>query len=1179
MLLPLGGGIVEKVSVIPAKSVPAGPIPGLTPRSGRVRPGSVVFVVAVVFWIFPALLAAQAPLGNLSQNWRWVDYDAASGLPPGRVQDIVEVDSVAWVLTDEAAAYYDGFLWTAVDTTNGLPPGRITAMAAGAQSELLVVAGGRLYSGNRRGFHPVPLPPSLDGWTIVRAFPVDAQSLLLSLWRPGTQAQRVVRVEADTVEPVDPPDPVDRRGAAMWRTRSGRIWAQTRGGLSLLEVDGWHLFYPVPRDPVRWVGEVHDDGTGRGVAVINGSFSANELVVWSPGQEPQPVAQESRDMVMSADVLSDSTTVVVYETGDVRIRDGDVWRPVDVPRSRGEGVYFVRETRDGDLWFASTSAVHRFRRSLHRWTVIRHPFPDPRNRINDILLARDSSMWLATSGGVGHHRPGLPVQWTRTLGGVRNPIITGLAEDPQGDVWVSSGHSFTGAYRWDGQEWRHYGPADGLGGGRIHRIYACGGSLWFAALGDSDFIHGSPANGGVYEYSRGHFRVWRNPDGTLARGTHAVACGRDGSLWFGDRSGLTRWKSGEWSQFGAAQGVGHGSESDVFALAVDSTGRVWFGHGPLVAGLGTVDPDGTVRYVAMPAAGIEPHVWGFHVDGDVLWVGTNAGVGRLEHGVWAWFDSRVGLATATVWPIRSNGSEILLGTEGGGLAILRRDEERDPPPRIRAVNPLVQGQVARLSWRATAYEGTLPSADVLTRSRLDGGAWSSWTRDRSLLLTNLSSGRHAVHIQAKGLFGQFDPGGTVVRFTVPAPLFLRPAFALPMAALLLALLTLGVLYARHRRQDEVVLRESEARLRAMVENAPEAIAIYDAETDRFVDANSNATRLFERERFEIVGAKLAPLLSPGSWEDARTTSDALGALAHASLRGAVRREWTVHLASGEDVPCEVYVVPLVGGKGRLFRVSLFDIRERREAEQRHDELEARLRQSQKLEAVGQLTGGVAHDFNNLLTVIQGNLELLLEGASAEGETAMLAGEARQAALRGSMLTQRLLAFSRKQTLAPRVVHPAKVVEGMRPLLRSTIPETIHIVTDCPPECWSIRVDPHQLEAAILNLSINARDAMPAGGTLTIRARNVDGDDPSLPPGLTGSQWVAIEVDDTGMGMSPETVERAVDPFFTTKDVGKGSGLGLSMAYGFARQSGGELTLDSTLGSGTVVRMYFPRWTG
>ncbi|MEJ2678624.1 MAG: PAS domain S-box protein, partial [Gemmatimonadota bacterium] len=1090
-------------------------------------------------------LAAQAPLQDLSQSWRWVDYGADSGLPSGRVRDIVDVNGVPWILTDEAAAYYDGFLWNPADSIPGLPPGRITALAAGAQSNLLVVVGTGLYAGDQRGFRPVPLPSSLDGWTIVRAFPVDAQSLVLSVRDTATGEQRVLRVRDGEAEPAEPSGPVQRRGAAIWRTRSGRIWAQTPAGLERLRGDRWQLFYPIPKNPVRWVDEVHDRKDGGGIVTINGSFSANELVVWGPGARPGPVARESRDMVESADALSDGTVLIIYETGDVRIRRASSWDAVDLPQNREEGVYFVRETSDGDLWFASASSVHRFRRNLHRWAAIRYPFPDPRNRVNDILLARDSTLWLATSGGVSHLGRGAPVDWYQSFGGKTDPVITGIAEDSAGGVWVSSGHSFSGAYRWNGRRWRHYGPAQGLHGGRIHRIYDCGGALWFAGLGGSDFVGGAPTDGGVYEYARGHFTAWRDPDGALASGTEAVACTEDGTLWFGTRKGLTRWHSGQWSQLGAAQGLERNGVSSVFTLAVDASGRVWFGHGPYGPGLGTVAPDGTVRYVSLPAEGMEPQVWGFHVDGGALWVATNIGVGRLEHGVWAWFDSRVGLATAQVWPIESDGSRILLGTQGGGLAVLTRDEERHPPPRIRPVPPVVQSRVARLSWQATAYEGAIPSAAVLTRSRLDDEPWSPWSRNRSLLLTGLSPGKHVVHLQAKGLFGQFDPTGAMVPFSVSEPLYLRPAFALPVALLLAALLTLAALYSRHRRRNEEALRASEGRLRAMVENAPEAIAIYDADADRFVDANSNATRLFGRNRAEIVGVRLTPLLSPGAGGDVRTTSDAMGALAHASLRGAVRREWTVHLPTGEEVPCEVYVVPLVGGTGRLFRVSLFDIRERREAERRHVELEARLRQAQKLEAVGQLTGGVAHDFNNLLTVIQGNLELLLEETSGDSLGTMLAGEARQAALRGSMLTQRLLAFSRKQTLAPRVVHSPQIVEGMLPLLRGTIPETIRVVTDCGSDAWRIRVDPHQLETAILNLAINARDAMPTGGTLTICSCNVAGDDPSLPPGLAGSDCVAIEVQDTGTGMSPETAERAFDPFFTTKDVGKGSGLGLS----------------------------------
>ncbi len=241
-------------------------------------------------------------------------------------------------------------------------------------------------------------------------------------------------------------------------------------------------------------------------------------------------------------------------------------------------------------------------------------------------------------------------------------------------------------------------------------------------------------------------------------------------------------------------------------------------------------------------------------------------------------------------------------------------------------------------------------------------------------------------------------------------------------------------------------------------------------------------------------------------------------------------------------------------------------------------LEEQLRQAQKMEAVGQLTGGVAHDFNNLLTVVLGNLELLSERV-ADDETAFdYAGRAISGARRGAELTHRLLAFSRKQALVPAIIDPRELVDGMLDLIRRTIGETIEISVLGSDNLWRSEADPAQLESAVLNLAINARDAMPDGGKLTIETVNVAFDDESAAAqaDVTAGHYVMVAVTDTGIGMPRHAIEHAFDPFFTTKEIGKGSGLGLSMVYGFAKQSGGHVTIYSEEGVGTTVKMYLPR---
>ena len=259
-----------------------------------------------------------------------------------------------------------------------------------------------------------------------------------------------------------------------------------------------------------------------------------------------------------------------------------------------------------------------------------------------------------------------------------------------------------------------------------------------------------------------------------------------------------------------------------------------------------------------------------------------------------------------------------------------------------------------------------------------------------------------------------------------------------------------------------------------------------------------------------------------------------------------------------------------------------DVTAEKAADDRLKATEEALLQSQKMEAVGQLTGGIAHDFNNLLTGIVGSLDLLQTRLN-QGRTENVAryiNAAMTSANRAAALTHRLLAFARRQPLIPKSVDANQLVVSLEDLLRRTIGETIDLEIAAPDDLWCTLCDPNQLESALLNLAINARDAMPDGGKLTIATANariagLTAETPALLPG----DYICIEVTDTGVGMSAEVAARAFDPFFTTKPIGQGTGLGLSMIYGFARQSNGHVTIDSRLGRGTSIKLYLPRHHG
>ena len=368
---------------------------------------------------------------------------------------------------------------------------------------------------------------------------------------------------------------------------------------------------------------------------------------------------------------------------------------------------------------------------------------------------------------------------------------------------------------------------------------------------------------------------------------------------------------------------------------------------------------------------------------------------------------------------------------------------------------------------------------------------------------------------------------------------------------------------RHEMQESnrLQLQAALSATEAILDNSHDVICTIDGH-GRFVRVNRRAEQLWGYEAGELVGVDFVELVHPDDRE--ATMSVAAQIMAGSPAGGHMNRYLC---KGGESIPM-MWSATWSEAHQMIFAVAR-DMRE-------HISAEDRLRQSQKMAAVGRLTGGVAHDFNNLLTVIIGSMEELTEALSDAPEKQAMGQLALDAAEKGAELISRLLAYSRNQPLAPEAVDCNKLLEGVQEMVRRTFTEDIEVVIDPAPGELYCLADATQLTTALLNLCINARDAMPEGGKLTIRAARKPGkrgrgegaDDES-------ESYAVLTVEDTGQGMSAETKERAAEPFFTTKTVGKGSGLGLSMVYGFVSQSGGRLQIESELGSGASVSIYLP----
>jgi PAS domain S-box-containing protein len=344
-----------------------------------------------------------------------------------------------------------------------------------------------------------------------------------------------------------------------------------------------------------------------------------------------------------------------------------------------------------------------------------------------------------------------------------------------------------------------------------------------------------------------------------------------------------------------------------------------------------------------------------------------------------------------------------------------------------------------------------------------------------------------------------------------------------------------------------------------------------------VAMNTAAERMFGYTREEALGRELAALIIPEEDREDHRRAVALQPSDGPSRIIGQRLELDALRADHTRFPIELSVSRIDSPNGTFYTAWIRDLSERRQAEEALRLSEAQLRQAQKMEAVGRLAGGVAHDFNNVLTAIFGYADLVLDGLEAGDTRRADIEEIKRAANRAAGLTRQLLAFSRKQVMQPRRVDLNEIIENLETLLLKLVGQEIVLQIEMAPSLWAIKADPGQIEQVLMNLSANARDAMPDGGTLTISTVNDDlaPDDAAALVGIAPGRFVRLTVSDTGQGIPDHVRPHVFEPFFTTKELGKGTGLGLATVYGIVKQSGAWVYLDEAPGSGASFRIYLP----
>jgi signal transduction histidine kinase/ligand-binding sensor domain-containing protein len=727
------------------------------------------------------------------EAWRLVQFTKESGLPSFILfqAGTEQSDGTLWCSSSNGLVWFDGYRWQAPPMLGTLNIGENPGADSGS-SGVFLRANPNLYFGGKKGMWRLPLN------NVSQAYPLGPRTVL------AISDSTLMVYDHGKIFPFDPLPSEHGRCINFWHPAGGSIWINTEHGLYRVDNGRWKLVIPAVREPF-YVAKVCEDASHEIVAAIRSPYYMRGIWEWSADQVPKRRPVHMEDVVRCLDMDDSGRVIVAYQSGFIEYRDASGWRELPGFARRFPGMAEFQFRPDGDLIIMTNDADFLYRTALSRWTYVRHEVRGPWDRINDLLLTSSKELWTATAAGVEFRRPDGTTRSFSSIAGEPLYEITGLAEDKDGGVWISSGSTITGAYRWDGSTWTHFVVTSDSAAVHFHRIKKdLEQNLWFLGIPSASvYPEGSYLSSregpGAYVLHKGKFEHWGVDQGLLSGKVYSFGEAHDGSYWFGSSNSISKWHNGQWQYWTPANGL---SAQGAFSIAIDRQDRAWIADRS--EDVGVIEEKKPPQYFTEEDGLSNGEVWDIAAgDSGEIWAGTNNGLNCYSHGDWTTYNESFGLSKNEVWPVAVYGNDIYAGTAGEGVAILH-ETRNTPPPIVVADSAIVQERQALVAWRAFSYWSETPPSDVLTRSRLDGGVWTSWSNHHQWTADGLLSGRHQLQIEAKSAEGSISLPMDVA-FATPPPFYLRESFTIPVYGSLIILVCVGGYYQfRKRRLDKTL---------------------------------------------------------------------------------------------------------------------------------------------------------------------------------------------------------------------------------------------------------------------------------------------------------------------------------------------------------------------------------------
>ena len=1096
-------------------------------------------------------------------QYSFQQWDDRDGLPQNSVQAIAQSkDGYLWIGTQIGVARYDGVRFKVYDgkTSPALKRAYVWAIEPDARGGVWIGTeeGGLIHELNGKFTAFTKANGLTSNW--VGSLHHDRNG---NLWIGTMGGGLMVRRPSGRFETFGPQNGVTAKNIlAIAEDTGGVIWLGSGQGLARVRNNrAEKIALPAGAKAVTALAARRDGGVYAAIVGVGVALIRNDRV-----EVIAPADSLPGNYVRALAASEDGALWVGAANGIARVIGKEI---TTFPKGQGpqNDIAAMRVDSEGNLWLGlDGGGLARMRAT----PVIGLGKPEglSSDMIFPLFQDRSGAVWIGTGGGgVNRFVDGAVTNLSVASGHLPDDNIASINQSADGAIWIGT---FNGMSRIENGHATIYQYQQGLLPGLIRLIFFDrNGALWIAS------------HGGLQRYMPGPPRTYTTADGLSDNFVTAMLQDRQGDLWVATRNGLNRFVNDRFEVWNTTHGL---PDEAISAMFEDSQGTMW-----LATNGGIVRKRGSQIKLISAKQGLCTNDVTSILEDDKgkLWLGSNIGIFAIDksafdrgHVECKLLDRAAGMRAREIngmvnpSALRTTDGRLWFPTVRGVAIIDPHNTSLDlaiPPVQIEEIVRHQVGRTRSIDVRYTAPSFVSPE-QMRFRYKLEGydKSWVDAGARRTAYYTRLGPGHYVFRVQAANAEGVWNTAGASIAFAV-APFWWETwTFRSVLVAVLLGLL--GWLYRarirtlEQRQQELLALAEerglAEARYRDLFENATDAVFTTDLDGN-FTALNNKALSLFGYDSQEALKLNIRHLL-PRSEAGERVARQWLNGTSNGTERIDVISR------TGERVPVEVSTRIVhednvaIGVQG-IAR----DVADRAA-------LERQLRQSQKMEAVGQLAGGVAHDFNNLLTVIRGNGELLLQELPENDPARSDIEQINMAAERAGALTRQLLAFSRKQVVHPRALDLNSLLREIEKMLRRLIGEDFTILTLPSVESACVQADPTQLEQILVNLVVNARDAMPKGGVITIETSIMQVDDVPLAPVRTSSgKAVVLTVSDTGMGMDAATQSRIFEPFFTTKDPGKGTGLGLSTVYGIVQQAGGQITCSSQPGHGTTFRIYLP----